>query len=70
LGRRVFIALLVVAVPHPFIDAAKTRLAEIQRAASGSTDWSPWPAGLFLLDQIVHLALIFGRGGFSCAMPP
>jgi hypothetical protein len=58
-GTPGLIALLVVAVPHPFIDAAKTRLAEIERAASGSTEWSPWPAGLFLLDQIVHLALIF-----------
>jgi len=59
-GTPGLIALLVVALPHPFIDAAKTRLADIRRAASDSTEWSPWPAGLFLLDQIVHLALLFG----------
>jgi hypothetical protein len=59
-GTPGLIALLVVAVPHPFIDAAKTRLTETQRAASEPTDWSPWPAALFLLDQVVHLVLVFG----------
>lgn len=53
-------ALLVVAVPHPFIDAVKTRLTEMRRAAADPTEWSPWPAGLFLVDQAVHLALVFG----------
>jgi hypothetical protein len=53
-------ALLVVTVPHPFIDAAKARLTETRRSASDPTEWSPWPAGLFLLDQAVHVALLFG----------
>ena len=59
-GTPGLIALLVVAVPHPFIDAAKTRLTELQRAGSNPTDWSPWPAALFLLDQVAHLALVYG----------
>jgi hypothetical protein len=59
-GTPGLIALLVVAVPHPFIDAAKTRLTELQRAAADPTDWSPWPADLFLLDQVAHLALVYG----------
>ena len=48
-GTPGLLALLVVAVPHPFVDAA-----------TDSTEWSPWVAGLFLIDQAVHLALVFG----------
>ncbi|MGD0861161.1 MAG: DUF3307 domain-containing protein [Candidatus Limnocylindrales bacterium] len=61
-GTPGFIALLVVTVPHPFIDAAKVRLTELKREASEPGSWSPWPAGLFLLDQAVHLTLVFGAG--------
>ena len=59
-GTPGLLALLVVAVPHPFVDAAKTRLTEMWHAATDSTEWSPWVAGLFLIDQAVHLALVFG----------
>jgi hypothetical protein len=61
-GTPGLIALVVVTVAHPFIDAAKTRLTGMERAASDATEWSPWPAGLFLLDQAVHLTLLFGAG--------
>ena len=58
-GTPGLLALLLVAVPHPFIDAAKTRLTELRKADPASTDWSPWPAAFFLIDQGVHLALVF-----------
>lgn len=61
-GTPGLLALLVVTVPHPFIDAAKARLSGMERAASDATEWSPWPAGLFLLDQAVHLTLLLGAG--------
>jgi hypothetical protein len=58
-GTPGLVALLVVAVPHPFIDAAKRYLSDIWNA-DAPADWSPWPAAFFLLDQAVHLALVFG----------
>jgi hypothetical protein len=52
-------AAVVVAAPHPFIDAAKTRLTGLRQPAAGEGDWSPWPAGFFIIDQAAHLALLF-----------
>ncbi len=59
-GTPGFLALLVAAIPHPFIDAVKTRVTETRRGASAQTEWSPWPAGLFLADQAAHLGLLLG----------
>jgi hypothetical protein len=59
-GTPGLVALLVIAVPHPFIDAAKTRLTQRARAGANPADWLPVPACLFLVDQAVHLTLMFG----------
>jgi hypothetical protein len=63
-GTPGLLALLVVAVPHPFIDWAKSRLtrrlAEAPAARDSDLEWSPRPAMLFLLDQAAHVALLVG----------
>lgn len=56
-GTPGLLAVLVVAAPHPFVDAAKTRLTG-QPSAADAGDWSPWPAGFFLIDQVAHVGLL------------
>jgi Protein of unknown function (DUF3307) len=63
-GTPGFAAVLLVAVPHPFIDAAKTSLNNRLRTRSPGGDWSPRPAALFLLDQAAHAALLLGAWWF------
>jgi hypothetical protein len=58
-GTPGLLALLLVAVPHPFVDAAKTYLTRrVGGSEAGEYAWSPARAMLFILDQAVHVALI------------
>ena len=57
-GTPGLVAVLVIAVPHPFIDGAKTSLTNrLKRRVAGGY-WSPLPAALFLADQAAHVALM------------
>jgi hypothetical protein len=63
-GTPGLLALIVVTLPHPFIDAAKTSLTRRVSPDRIADEWSPAAAALFLLDQAAHLGLILAAWWF------
>ena len=53
-------ATVLVAVSHPLVDMGKARLdAPAARSDASPAGWTPRPAALFLLDQAIHLAVLY-----------